>query len=287
MAKEVRGLQVSVHGGHSGQFCGHAKDSLEDIIKAYIGQRFVWVGISEHMPALNAAFLYPEEKSAGLTPVNTLTRFADYIRTCRQLQRQYASQIPIFVGAETEAHTGALEFAGQIQVRFQPDYLVGSVHHVDDIPFDLNPQEYNRALTAAGGFESLYCRYFDRQYEMLRALVPAVVGHFDLIRIFDPDYPVRLAQSSVRERIARNLRFIREHDLILDFNARALLKGGTEPYVSAPILEQALALGIAVVPGDDSHGIDTVGAGVPQAIQILESMGADTHWRRPVARKQR
>ena len=50
---------VSVHGGHSGQFCGHAKDTLEEIVLAYIDQRYPWVGITEHMPPVSDAFVYP------------------------------------------------------------------------------------------------------------------------------------------------------------------------------------------------------------------------------------
>jgi hypothetical protein len=56
---------VSIHGGHSGDFCCHALDSLEDMVKAYIKKGFAWVGISEHMPPVTDAFLYPEERAAG------------------------------------------------------------------------------------------------------------------------------------------------------------------------------------------------------------------------------
>jgi histidinol-phosphatase (PHP family) len=31
---------VSLHGGHSGQFCGHAKDTLDEIVRTYIEQRY-------------------------------------------------------------------------------------------------------------------------------------------------------------------------------------------------------------------------------------------------------
>ena len=35
---------ASIHGGHSGQFCLHARDRLEDIIKRYIELGFAWGG---------------------------------------------------------------------------------------------------------------------------------------------------------------------------------------------------------------------------------------------------
>ena len=117
---------------------------------------------------------------------------------------------------------------------------------------------------------------------MLRRFRPAVVGHFDLIRLLDPDYAARWRESRIWERIERNLRLVRELDLILDFNVRALAKGQREPYISAPILERARELGIAVVPGDDSHGVDGVGLHCEDGIRLLEAAGFSTDWRRPV-----
>ena len=38
---------------------------------------------------------------------------------------------------------------------------------------------------------------------------------------------------------------------------------------------------IAVVPGDDSHGLASVGAHMETGIAILAEMGFDTDWRQP------
>ncbi len=45
----------------------------------------------------------------------------------------------------------------------------------------------------------------------------------------------------------------------MDFNLRSLLRGAQEPYISESIFKQALELGIAVVPGDDSHWLYSIG----------------------------
>lgn len=34
---------LSARGGHSGEFCGHAFDSLSDVVQAYIDAGFQWV----------------------------------------------------------------------------------------------------------------------------------------------------------------------------------------------------------------------------------------------------
>jgi histidinol-phosphatase (PHP family) len=116
---------------------------------------------------------------------------------------------------------------------------------------------------------------------MIKLLQPAVVGHFDLIRIFDPGYKERLLLPEIMERIKRNLQLIGELELILDFNLRSLLKGADEPYISRVILEMAVEMGISVVPGDDSHGLGSVGANMEKAVAILRELGCNTNWKEP------
>jgi histidinol-phosphatase (PHP family) len=273
---------VSVHGGHSGQFCHHATDSLEEIILSYIHHGFAWVGITEHVPGLRDDLLYPDEQEAGLTPAMLFDRFAAYILECRRLKEKYASRIRVFVAMEIETYSGYQEFVPLLIEQFKPEYIVGSVHFIDDMGFDYSREQYEQTAKAVGGLDSLYCRYFDQQYEMIELLAPAVVGHFDLVRLFDPDYRLRLLQPEIARRIRRNLELIKEKDLVMDFNIRALLKGAQEPYISESILRQALELGIAVVPGDDSHGLDSIGMNMEKGITILEKLGFDTDWKVPV-----
>lgn len=272
---------VSIHGGHSGTFCQHARDDLDTIIRTYIDQGFSWIGLTEHMPPTDDRFLFPDERAAGLTAERLRRRFDRYVDSARRLQRKYREELRILVGFETEVYAGSLALVRELVARHQPDYIVGSVHHVNDVNFDYGPDAYMDAVRAVGSPERLYQRYFDQQYEMIRQLHPEVVGHFDLIRIYDPDYRKRLRQPGIWSRISRNLELVRELDLILDFNVRALGKGATEPYVSEPILRLAVDLGIHLVPGDDSHGVASAGQFIATAVDLLARAGASTHWRVP------
>lgn len=274
-------VMVSAHGGHSGQFCLHARDALEEIVNAYIDKGFVWAGITEHMPPADERFVYPDEKAAGFTAGQLKRRFFDFIRTGRALQHKYQSAITLYIGFETETYTGSNAHVRELMRAVQPDYVVGSVHHVDDLLFDYSGETYRAAAETLGGIDALYCRYFDQQYRMIEALKPPVVGHFDLIRLYDPDYAERFKQSNIRERVQRNLQLIKTAGLLLDVNARALLKGAAEPYPCRPILEAAIEMGIGLVPGDDSHGTDTVGAKLPEVIDLIRQLGASTEWRLP------
>lgn len=272
---------VSVHGGHSGEFVTHAADSLEDIIRTYIKLGFEWIGITEHIPPEKDEFLTPDEVEAKRNSIVLKKIFSRYITECRRLQQKYRQNILIFTGFETETWSGYREFIQNLIKEFKPDYIVGSMHQVSDMQFDYSREHYKKAVETLGGHDAMYCKYFDQQYEMILALTPSVVGHFDVIRIFDPDYRKRIKKKDIWNKITRNLELIKKLDLIMDFNLRALHKGADEPYITADILKKARQLNINVVPGDDSHGVKDIGINMDRGIRILKNYGFNTKWAKP------
>lgn len=272
--------RVSVHGGHSGQFCHHAKDSLEAVVQAYVDAGFSWAGITEHMPPLDDSKRYFDEADSNIAAAALQDQFKRYFAECRRLQQQFAGKIRLFCAFETETYSGSSAFVKQLVAQARPDYIVGSVHHVGDIGIDETPALYAAATARAGGLEALYCNYFDAQHAMLQDLMPAVVGHFDLVRIFDRDYLTTLQLPDVWMRIERNLAFIKQHGLIMDFNLRGFDKS-TEQYPSTPVLRRALELGVSIVPGDDSHGVSSVGRNYDRGVALLAELGHSCRWTEP------
>ncbi|MEM7019500.1 MAG: histidinol-phosphatase [Pseudomonadota bacterium] len=273
---------VSVHGGHSGSFCGHAVDALEDVVLRYIELGFEWICLTEHMPTEKKALMMPEEAAEGFSIDTLQARFDQYFEEARRLKTLYKDKIDILVGFETEAYTGYEGEVTRLIARHQPDMIVGSVHHLHDILFDGSADDYKQAVELSGGIEALYCDYFDKQLELIERFEPAIVGHFDLIRLHDPDYKQRWEVVEIRDRALRNLEKVKELGLILDMNVRAMTKGADEPYISKPLMEFAIAEGIALSPGDDSHGINSVGANLVEGAEILKARGGQTTWAKPL-----
>jgi len=271
-----------MHGGHSGQFCNHADNLLEDIILRYIELGFTKVGITEHIPPINDRFLFADEKKAGLTAENIFKRFEYYFKEINGLKKKYALKIKIFAGMETETYAGYIQHVKNLISMFHPDYIVGSVHHIDDVCFDYSKDEYEKIALTCGSYDVMYARYFDQQYEMIKALKPFIVGHFDLIRIYDEHYKKRLLKPEIQLKINRNLKLIKSLNLVMDFNLRPLARGEKEPYIAPSILKTVKEMGIPVVPGDDSHGVNQAGCHVDKAIKILQNFGFDTQWPDPV-----
>ncbi len=275
---------VSVHGGHSGSFCGHADDVLEQIVSRYAELGFEWVCLTEHMPSEQQSLVAPEDAANGFEVEDLQCGFDEYFMEATRLKALYEGRMEIFVGFETDAYSGYEEAIENLLARHDFDMMVGSVHHVHDLLFDGEPEDYARAIELSGSIEQLYCDYFDVQLELINRFEPTVVGHFDLIRIYDADYMDRWDIPEVRERAFRNLRRIKKLNLILDLNVRSLGKGASEPYLSKPLMEFAIAQEIPMVPGDDSHGVASVGLNIRQGVEILVARGGSTTWTKPSVR---
>ncbi|KAL7900645.1 histidinol phosphate phosphatase H [Trichoderma sp. SZMC 28014] len=269
---------------HSGQFCpGHAVDELEDIVKHAISVGYKTIGLTEHMPRYEEQDLYPEELDDPQASLAVLPpRHNAYILEARRLQKAYASQIHIIIGFEGEFIRPS--FAPLVQNLFAEsphlDYFIGSLHHVHSIPIDFDKAMYADAVKAAGGSEErAYEDYYDLQYEMLKALKPRIVGHFDLIRLMseEPGRDVRQWEG-VWQRIKRNLEYAAEIGAWLECNTSALRKGLAEPYPCRVISEQWLQLGGKFTMSDDSHGIAQVATNYSRALTFLESLGVEQVW---------
>ena len=175
------------HHSHSGQFCGHAANTLEEVVQQAIAKGMTTFCMTEHMPREEADF-YPEELNAH-NEASLANLYDDFYIEARRLQRAYASQIQLFVGFEGEwIRPGSLKLCNNILEKHDVDLFIGSVHHVYTVPIDFDLPLYHQARDMGDGTdERIFADYFDSQYEMLQALKPPVVAHFDLIRLYGDD----------------------------------------------------------------------------------------------------
>ena len=224
------------HHSHSGQFCGHAANTLEEVVQQAISKGMLVFCLTEHIPRERIDF-YPEEEQDH-TPESLIKLYDDFYHEARRLQKVYADQIQLFVGFEGEwIRDSSLKITTDLLEKYEVDLFIGSVHHVHTVPIDYDTAHYHKARDIAGGSdEQLFADYFDAQYAMLQALKPPVVGHFDLIRL-KSDGADRSFKTwpQVWERITRNLTFVAEYGGLLELNSSSLRKGMKEPYPQVEI----------------------------------------------------
>ena len=176
--------------------------------------------------------------------------------------------------------------------KYDFELIVGSVHHVNAVPIDYDRELYVKAREISGGRdELLFQGYFDAQFDMLQALRPPVVGHFDLIRLKSDNPNGSFKQwEQVWKRIERNLDFIAKYGGIVELNSAALRKGMREPYPNGEICgvcfidipspdhranrhKALLRRGGRFTLSDDSHGIDQVGYAFERVLSFAEQVG--------------
>jgi histidinol-phosphatase (PHP family) len=266
--------KVSLHGGHSGEFCEHAKDSLRAVLEAAAAAGYHTFGVSEHAPRSQERFLYKTEREKGYDLDRLSREFEAYAATVRQLAREFDGRLQVLCGFEAEvipATSYRDEMLGHRE-RFGFDYMVGSVHYVDEMPIDSARPDFERALAARGSLEALAVAYYQAVGAMVNALRPEVVGHFDLIRLHaGPNAP--LDTPPIREAAARALEAVRDCKAILDLNTAGYRKGLGTPYPAPWLIETAHAMGISFCFGDDSHGPAQVGQGIDEARRYLLENG--------------
>ena len=176
--------KVSLHGGHCGEFCEHAKGTLDEFMESAIEKGFKIYGVSEHAPRHGDQFLYPEELELGWDTAKLISDFERYAKRIDEVIEKYADKLTILKGFEMEVvpKDSYVELMLGYKDRFHFDYAVGSVHYVDEIQIDGCPEFFIDALDKQGGLDRLAIRYYETIMEMVENLKPDVVGHFDLVR---------------------------------------------------------------------------------------------------------
>ena len=266
--------RVSLHGGHSGEFCEHATGRLSEVLEAAVAAGYHTFGVSEHAPRSESRFVYHSEKDKGFTVERLQRNFEAYAGAIHKLSEQFAGRLVVLRGFEAEvvpAQGYREEMLGHHQ-RFGFDYMVGSVHYVDEISIDSEDADFKRAIDECGGLEALAVRYYETVAEMVAELEPDVVGHLDLIRKnAAPDFS--LDTPKIRRAADAALEAVREHHCILDLNTAGYRKGLGSPYPAPWLVTRASEMEIPFCLGDDSHGPAQVGAGIAEARQYLLENG--------------
>lgn len=266
--------RVSLHGGHSGQFCEHAAGTLYEVLEAAVAAGFAIYGVSEHAPRSDPRFLYPEEVAKGFDVDRLEADFAAYAEESRRAVERFAGRLTVLRGFEAEVVPGATWAAETAEHRRRHgfDYVVGSVHHVDDVQIDGTGEQLARAIAGRGGLEAVAVAYYEAVAAMVETLRPEVVAHFDLVRKRAAPFG-SIDTPAARRAAERGLEAVAAAGAILDVNTAGLRTGLGHPYPAPWIVERARAMGIGFCFGDDSHGPGDVGAGVEAARGYLIGLG--------------
>ncbi|RCK65430.1 Histidinol-phosphatase [Candida viswanathii] len=278
---------MHTHHSHSGDYVSHAVDTLEDMVKLYHEKKFSVVCLTEHMPRLDEKFLYPEELEKSYTTSNLNSDFDRYIKHATDLQSRY-QDMKIIIGFEVEGiNAEHIEYSQKLLDKVQMS--VGSVHFVNEIPIDFSKELWleARASTKENTTRALYRDYFELQHAVISRLQPTVVGHFDLIRLLQPEEDVdpstgKLAKDvdlkndwpEIWALIVRNIKLVKLYGGLFELNSSAIRKGWDTSYPKRDIAEAIIKHGGArFCLSDDAHALTQVGLNYDKTWKYVKSLG--------------
>lgn len=261
---------ISLHGGHSSEFCDHAQSPLREVLEAAVRAGYHTFGVTEHAPRVEARFLYPNEVALGWDVPKIIADFERYAQTLPALVEEFADRLVVLRGFEIEVVPAAsyVQLMQDYRRRYQFEYIVGSVHYVDEISIDGSMEDFQRAVEACGGLEPLAIRYYRTVAQMVEALRPEVIAHLDLIKLRGHRFG-SLETPAIRRAAEEALAVVRETGGILEVNTAGYRKGLGEPYPASWLVQIAHRMGIGFCFGDDSHCVEQVGFGIEAARKHL------------------
>lgn len=231
--------------------CNHAKGSMESYIQRAIELGIDIYGFSEHAPMdFDSHYRLKFEE------------MPNYVSDVLSLKDKYKDDIKILLGYEVDYLKGHID---ERVIKAEVDYMIGSVHFLDEWGFD-NPKfidEYkNRNI------DDIWQEYFDNIQAMAKTGYFNIIGHLDLIKIFNfmPKKDIRLIASNA-------FKAIKKSNMVIELNVAGLRKPCKEIYPSPLLLEVAYELDIPITFSSDAHAIGQIGFKYDEVKKLAQKTG--------------
>jgi len=239
------------------RFCGHATGEMEDYVETAIARGLGGIGFSEHFPA---EIPIPDKVNA------TREEMAIVVRRVDELREAYRGRIRILLGGEVDYFPGREEAIAAMLRDYSLDYVIGSVHFVEDWPVD-HP-DYVDVTFGRFGVLGIYKRYFAAVLGAIRSGLFDIIGHLDVVKKFghrpEEDW------SELADEVAAA---IGTAGMCVDVNTAGLDKPVAEIYPSADLLRRCAQHGAGATLGSDAHAPGEVGRYFNQAVELVRGCG--------------
>ncbi|GAB6099323.1 histidinol-phosphatase HisJ family protein [Halanaerocella petrolearia] len=178
---------------------------------------------------------------------------------------QEFSNLKVKKGIEMDFTPGEEDQITDFLSQFELDYVIGSIHFLDDWMFD-HPDYQDEYQ--AWDLTELYRKYFSYVEQAAKADLFQILGHLDLIKVFGYK-----PETDILEIVTPVLKTIAQEDIIIGVNTNGLNKPVGEIYPSPIILEKAYELGVKVTLGSDAHSAGRVGESFGMVKELLQDIG--------------
>src|SRR5712691_7142325 len=240
--------------------CGHATGAMERYVECAIEAGLTELGFSDHL------FMYwlpPDRRDPQLGMAEWEHDF--YIEDVERCRQRYAADITIRLATEADFIPGHEAELEGILRRYDWDYVIGSVHFVDD--WGLDDSRYLSGFDA-WDIDALYARYLDLVGASAETGLFDTIGHADLVKKFG--HRPAGDQSEIYARLAARLS---KAGVCVEVNTAGLRKPCREIYPNPGLLRACWLSGVQATLGSDAHAPHEVAADLHKATTLMREVG--------------
>jgi histidinol-phosphatase (PHP family) len=237
--------------------CGHACGTPAEYVAAAQAAGLLAIGVADHLPLLPH---HDPELSMEACELD------DYVAEVRELKERFPGFV--LLGIEADYRPGTVDEVRSLLGSQPFDYVIGSVHHLDDWGFD-DPRQIHRYDSV--DIDDLWVDYFELVGEAAESGMFTIMGHLDLVKKFG-----YRASRSLDAELDRLLMRIARAGVAVEINTAGLHKPVKEAYPSPEILRKLRVAGIPITFGSDAHRPEEVGRDFAHAADLAAAAGYES-----------
>lgn len=215
------------------------------------------IGFTEHI------YYFRQTRSLWTVPYHTERCVYDIEAYVSAVVGARSRGLPVKLGLEVDYVRGREEETRELLAPYPWDFLLGSLHYVDDLGVDDEPR-----LVDELGVDEAWRVYFETLAAAARSGLFDSLSHPDLVKIFGAR-PASFDYGPVVAEIA-------DSGVAVEVSTAGLHKPVRELYPHPAFLAECRAREVPVTLASDAHTPDLVGRDFDRALALLRSVGYQT-----------
>jgi histidinol-phosphatase (PHP family) len=232
----------------------HTVRAVERFVEAATARGIDEIGFSEHI------YYFQETRLLWTVPY--------HVERCRYSLESYVDAVvaakrqgmPVKLGLEVDFVSGREEETERILEPYPWDYLIGSIHFIDDKGIDGEP-----SLVAGVGVEEAWRRYYETLGRAATSGLFDTLAHPDLVKMYGPE--ISWDWSGVAEVLDGTR---------LEVSSAGLHKPHGKLYPNAELLCEAKARDVEITLASDAHVPQNLGRDLERAVEHAKAAGYET-----------
>lgn len=237
--------------------CKHAEGWPIEYATIALERGFHEIGFSDHSPMPG---IFDDWRMDD-------TELDRYVEVVNEAKHEFSGKMDIRLGLECDYLEGCDSWISKLNSRAEFDYLIGSVHYLED-GWAVDDPDPKWLARWEGAIEGIWQQYWDLYCQCACSGLFDFLAHPDLVKKFGhrPDGDLRRFYQPAIEVIADN-------DIAIELSTAGLRKPCAEMYPSRDFLELACQADIPLVISSDAHRPEEVGLDFQAAIKLALEVG--------------